>query len=156
MLLHDTGIIGKDLFLDPNQPPDLRVPSTANITYPACEGNPPGKDDHANGQLLGRLWWNIRTDIHAIPSVALSMAQELFADWTMLTSGSADPHASCSSYVQPADADTLIEVLTADDDDSDLSNGTPNRTVICQAFSDRGVESPPGLGLCTESAGGTA
>lgn len=39
---------------------------------------------------------------------------------------------SCES----AHAQTVIEVLTVDDDDADLSNGTPNcQDIICPAFS---------------------
>lgn len=114
---------------------------SANITYPACTDQ---GDAHTRGQMLGRIWRDIHTNIMD-PDDALL----LFADWTMLTGGTAPPPATgCTTVDQPADTGTLIEVLTADDDDADISNGTPNDLVICAAFDDRDIETQFGISPC--------
>ncbi len=151
MLVHDTGVIGKDYLTATEPPQDGRSPSTADITYPECS-----TDEYIRGLLLGRLWWDIRTNITPPIGVEpIDAARLLFVDWTLLTSGSADPHGDCTTAVdQPADGDTFIEVLVADDTDGDLSNGTPNEDVICAAFAARGIDLPANVGACEESAGG--
>src|SRR5690606_32179182 len=141
-LVHNTGVIGQNWYLDRAT---VREPGSATITYPTCDNLA-----HTNGMLLGRLWWDIRLQLDDPPPDEPDNTRLLFVDWTMLSNGEAPPDTGslCPTLSQPADLGTLIEVLTADDDDGDLSNGTPNSAVICQAFSDRGIDSPPGLGLC--------
>src|SRR5690606_28815506 len=107
---------------------------------------------HTRGMLLSAIWLDLRS------LLGLSATHDLFVDWAQIAGGfrpepsgcTRDPAHPGTALTQSADVATLIEVLTADDDDNDLSNGTPNLTEICQAFSGRGIES----NLCTESAGG--
>lgn len=108
---------------------------------------------YEDGMVLSAIWLKLAAE-PASGGIGLSNAQELFVDWAMLTGGGIEEGPEgCESDTKTAGLATLIEVLTADDDDNDLSNGTPNRTAICAIFASRLIESPPGLGLCTESAG---
>jgi hypothetical protein len=146
-LVHNSDVIGASFKLS-GSPTYLRQPSTANVIYPAC-ATVPGtsiSDKHYNGQLLGRIWWDILTNGTSVDPLAT--ARLLFTDWTMLSNGEASPHDDCNTVGQPADTGTLIEVLTADDDDLDISNGTPNDAVICQAFADRSIETQFALSPC--------
>lgn len=142
MYVHNTDIIGQDWILP--TPSIVRQPSGATVTYPACSGGP-----HERGELLGRLWWDILDGIDPDPT-ELEAAQRLFANWTLLSNGAGAVDPSCGSNTlgQPADTGTLVEVLTADDDDGDISNGTPNYLVICQAFADRDIETQFGISPC--------
>ncbi|MFG0285810.1 MAG: GC-type dockerin domain-anchored protein [Phycisphaerales bacterium JB039] len=136
----------------PNCDPD-RSPLTAT---PRPEFDCATSAPHADGMLLGALWLELAAEPIS-GGIGPDSAHQLFVDWAMLTSGGVENGPEgCESDPKAAGPATLVEVLTADDDDADLSNGTPHRTAICQIFSGRGIESTPGVGLCTESAGGSS
>lgn len=128
MLVHDTTCLGYNFEISGGC---FRSPGSATFTYPVCEADP-----HDNGQLLGRIWWDIKE------STDLATASSIFGRWTMIAGGQAPPEPNCAQgeeFGQPADETTLIEVLTADDDDNNVSNGTPNDLEICCAFEARGI-----------------
>lgn len=128
VLLHDTGIIGQNFFLSGG---NIRNINTATTMYPcSAEG-------HTCGQVLARVWRNIRNNFGATYGAAtgLSLAQQLMVDWSQITGGGSGSNA--------AHPNTAIEVLVADDDDGDIENGTPNYADICAAFSNRNIPCPP-------------
>jgi hypothetical protein len=131
-LVHDTDTIGQDWMLP--TPSYLRKPGASPVTYPACTGG-----EHDRGELLGRIWWDIRMELDDPPPDPPDNTRLLFVRWSMMTNGAAPAHSSCSLLKQPADTGTLIEVLIADDDDNQISNGTPNDLEICAAFAGRDI-----------------
>jgi len=119
MLLYDVPGIGYDLFDDDDY---VRNAATADMQYP-CSG-----EIHTCGMVLSGIFWEIRQHL------GLSDTQQLFVDWLQATAG-----GSGSNSAYPT---TAVEVLTVDDDDANLENGTPNEDVICDAFEDHGIACP--------------
>ncbi len=68
------------------------------------------------------------------PDVGLEYAQQLFTDWTGITIG--------GQGLNSAHPQTAIEVLTVDDDDGVLGNGTPHYAEICAAFAAHSIDCP--------------
>jgi len=128
MLIYDDPIIGHD-FAGPGS--QVRDPVAANIQYP-CSSN----SVHTCGQILGACFWKIRDNFGSVFGSAegLTQAQQLFVDWSLVTLG-----GSGDSSAHPQ---TVIEVLTVDDDDTTLDNGTPNFTEICAAFEEHSISCP--------------
>ncbi|MFG0260259.1 MAG: hypothetical protein ACF8LK_07885, partial [Phycisphaerales bacterium JB041] len=109
-MLYDTGVVGEFFFL--NGP--LRDNDNTVRTYP-CQGA-----IHDCGQVLGGLWWHSREHFGTTygSEAGLEEIQQLFVDWSMITTG-----GSGSNSAHPG---TAIEMLTVDDDDGNIFNGTPN------------------------------
>ena len=128
MLIYDDPIIGHD-FQGPGT--QVRNPLAANIQYP-CQST----SVHNCGQILGAAFWRVRENFGAVYGSAegLSQVQQLFVDWSLITIGGA---GSSSAHPQ-----TAIELLTLDDDDSSLGNGTPNYSEICDAFAQQSIICP--------------
>ncbi len=57
---------------------------------------------------------------------------------------------------QSADEGTLIEVLTGDDDDANITNGTPHCQQILAAFADGNITPTSFEIVCDESVSGSA
>ncbi len=128
MLMFDDPIIGSG-FAGPGTV--VRDPVAANVQYP-CSGSV-----HFCGQLVGGVWWNIRAEFGALSGSAPGLAdsQLLFTDWAQITIGG---QGSSSAHPQ-----TAIEVLTVDDHDGFLDNGTPHYPEICAAFAGHSIACPP-------------
>jgi hypothetical protein len=110
----------------------VRNPIAANIQYPCSNGDP-----HYCGQVVAAVWWRIRTaygSFYGEPD-GLDRARQLEVNWSLITTGG--PDASNS-----AGPSTAIEVLTVDDDDGNLDNGTPNYGRICPAFGAQSIQCP--------------
>lgn len=91
--------------------------------------------------LLSALWLDLAAD-PASGGLGKTSARQLFVDWMLLTAGGIDDGpALCPTRDMAAGPATLIEVLTADDDDGALNNGTPNSSEICAIFASRGITS---------------
>ena len=128
MLLYDTPIVGEYFFTGGGA---IRQPGISVRTYP-CSG-----EIHFCGELVAGVWWRIRQNLGATfgSATGLAMAQQLQVDWTLITLGG---QGTNSAHPQ-----TAIEVLTVDDDDGNLGNGTPNYSDICAAFDTHGIDCPP-------------
>lgn len=131
MMMYNISIIGED-FGGTGQ--HIRVPPLANVQYPCAGGS------HHCGQLLGGVWWDIRSGFMGKLGAVngLEHARQLQVDWALVTAGGLG-----GGFVNSAHPGTAVEVLTLDDDDGDLNNGTPNYDVICDAFANHSIE-------CTE------
>ena len=131
MLMWNDPMIGRD-FLGPGNP--VRDLVAADKQYP-CQG-----EVHECGQVLGGSWWEVKQALAASlgEEPGLNLARQLFTDWTEITIGV--PFGPNSATPQ-----TAIEVLTADDDDADLNNGTPHQAEICAGFAEHSIPCP---GVC--------
>ncbi|HZW09745.1 MAG TPA: GC-type dockerin domain-anchored protein [Phycisphaerales bacterium] len=118
-LLYDTGIIGEHFTTGGGS---IRNNDNTIRKYP-CSG-----EVHYCGQLLGGVWWHMRENFGATYGSALGLeeVQQLMVDWTIITTGGQGDNA--------AHPGTVIEVLTLDDDDGNINNGTPNFDDITAAF----------------------
>jgi|GEM_PF-4612569 len=122
---------------------------SGNCAHNYAPGQPehvyPSQEPNAD-QVLGGLWRDIREKLsvdyggpHADPT-ALQVSRQLFADWSQITLGGViHEFATGSRDYQAAHPLTLIEILTVDDLDGDLTNGTPNCQYICAAAGDHGL-----------------
>lgn len=128
VLLYDTGIVGQNFFLSGG---NIRNINTTTVTYPCSSSS------HTCGQVIARVWRNIRNNFGTTygSSTGLDLARQLMVDWAQMTGG--------GSGTDSAHPNTAIEVLTVDDDNGDLDDGTPNYTDICAAFSNRNITCPP-------------
>ncbi|UYV12521.1 MAG: hypothetical protein NCW75_14645 [Phycisphaera sp.] len=124
--LYDTGIVG-ERFIGGGA---VRNPEAARQQFPC------GSAIHTCGQVLGGSWrWmrlNMTSTLGSGP--ALERVQDNFVAWSMITLG-----GDGSDSATPR---TAIEVLTVDDDDGIIGNGTPNYTEICEAFDRHGIDCP--------------
>ncbi|MGE3164082.1 MAG: hypothetical protein AB7O52_04205 [Planctomycetota bacterium] len=131
VLQHDDPRIGPDLH---GNGASLRDVSAASVLYP-CVASP-----YICSQVLAGFWWDLRVRLTATLGVdALAYTQQLFTDWAQITVG-----ASSGLFGNSATPVTVLEVLTVDDDDGDLGNGTPHAAEICAAFAARGLACPAG------------
>jgi hypothetical protein len=138
-LVYDTDIVGQDYYgCDEHE----REPLNPRREYPWCDE----ARAHKRGMILSGIWLDILGNLSDTCGGCsccdgLELARQLHVDWTFITQGGESSLAACSS-VSPGHAahvGTLIEVLTADDDDGDLSNGTPHLAEICAAFDLHGI-----------------
>ena len=141
MLMYQTPTIGEQFFSSGSA---MRNPGTDNRQYP-CSG-----EIHYCGELLAGVWWDIRKNLSAIYGANGDViVAQLFVDWAQITGGGSGTNYTNSAYPQ-----TVVEVLTVDDDDDELANGTPNRDAICAAFAAHGIQCPPLPALLFQYPGG--
>ncbi|HZW09746.1 MAG TPA: GC-type dockerin domain-anchored protein [Phycisphaerales bacterium] len=126
-MLYDTGVIAQDFF-GLGQP--IRDNDNEIVTYPC------GGEVHFCGQVLGGVWWHLRENMGATygSGPGLEMTQQMHVDWSLITSG-----GSGNDGAHPG---TAIEVLTIDDNDGNLDNGTPNYDEIFAAFDQHNIPVP--------------
>ncbi len=126
VLLYDDPLLGRFFFTGGGA---IR---NANNTQPyPCAGA-----IHFCGQVLSGSWWSIRQQLGASlgSQAGLDLARDEFIAWSLITSGGIGDNA--------AHPGTAIEVLTVDDDDGDINNGTPNNAAICAAFAEHNIDCP--------------
>ncbi|MCA9278827.1 MAG: hypothetical protein H6815_11600 [Phycisphaeraceae bacterium] len=127
ILIFDDPILGRG-FYGPGTV--VRDPVGENLQYP-CSGA-----IHFCGMLLGGTWWDIRQNMGTTygSQPGLELTRDLHVAWYLITSG-----GQGSNSAHPG---TAIEVLTVDDNDGNLENGTPNYNEICAAFSSHSIDCP--------------
>ncbi len=90
-----------------------------------------GSEAHECGQVLSGAVWRVRTELaKTSPTDALRVASELAAGSVLLHRG---------STIRPG---ITIDFLTLDDDDGDLTNGTPHWQEICTGFNAHALNCP--------------
>lgn len=129
IILYDTGLMGQD-FEGPGTV--VRNIPAANQQYPCTSSA-----IHQCGQIIGGVWYDtkIRFQAQLGSTLGLEATRQLAVDWAQITLG--------GQGLNSAHPDTAIEVLTMDDDDGNLGNGTPNYALICEAFAEHGIDCPP-------------
>ncbi len=127
LLMYDTPIVGENF----QGTSPVRQPGIIVQTYP-CSSTA----IHTCGQIVGGVWWRIRTGFGARygSQQGLDLTRQLHVDWTLITGG--------GSGLNSAHPQTAIEVLTVDDDDGNINNGTPNYNEICAAFATHQIPCP--------------
>jgi hypothetical protein len=129
VLQYDTGIIGQSM-----RGPGLHIRNVAAAAVSApCEA----LGVHGCGQALGGTWYDIKENLKSQlgATEGLAKARQLFAQWTLMTVGGVAGWGS----VHPSSDD---EILFVDDDNGNLSDGTPHRQAICAALAGHGVLCP--------------
>jgi hypothetical protein len=85
-------------------------------------------ESHADGMIIGGALWHMRVNLNDVP-----LAESLFHYARYGLPGS-------PSQPEPQNfLDYLVEVYVVDDDDGDLTNGTPHAAEIAPAFSRHGI-----------------
>ncbi len=126
-MLYDTPIIAEDFF---GLGSPIRDNDNTIVTYPC------GGEIHYCGQVLGGVWWHLREfmgDTYG-SGPGLELTQQMHVDWSLMTTG-----GSGNDGAHPG---TAIEVLTIDDNDGNLDNGTPNYDEIYAAFTMHNIPVP--------------
>jgi hypothetical protein len=127
-LLFDDPVMGRNFQgsspvrdYSPGQPEDL---------YP-CSGSC-GGEVHCCGEVIAGFWWDVREQYGTSPGLA--EVQQLFVDWSQITNGGSGDNS--------AHPQTIIEILTVDDDNGDLADGTPHYPLICAAAAAHALPCP--------------
>ena len=84
---------------------------------------------HADGEIIAGAFWDLYLNLNNNMQQVIDLFKETF------DSGIDGPNGNEGSIY----TDILIEVLYADDNDGNLSNGTPNDLAIIQAFALHGI-----------------
>jgi hypothetical protein len=121
VVLWDTGIIAQDFFGPGAHIRDLTV-RPPRFSYPCVD------ESHNCGEVLAGAWRQLRQNVGATHGVTdgLDLARDLFVGWSMITLG--------ATGFDSATPRTVVEILTIDDDDWYIENGTPNWEDVASAF----------------------
>ncbi|MDX2116909.1 MAG: GC-type dockerin domain-anchored protein [Planctomycetota bacterium] len=134
ILLYDDGIVGRGFSTNGGA---VRNIDQANQQYPC------NLEIHTCGQIVAGVWRDLRLNFQGLYGTAsLELARQLHVDWSLITTG-----GTGSNFVNSAHPGTPIEVITADDNDGDITNGSPNYTPICAAFSKHNITCPSASGV---------
>jgi hypothetical protein len=138
IMVLDDPVFGRNGYHSP-QPHNIREdPRDVCCKYPSstlrCSCN-----SYEAGMVLSGTWTRITASFKDRygEEAGLERARKLHVNWIALTTGA---DGGCNSVHPP----TAVEVLSLDDDDGDLGNGTPNWDLICDAFGTHGVVCPDG------------
>lgn len=126
-MTNDSGM-GRGFFFDDNPLRELD-PADREARWPTDVSG----DTHTTGLIFGGAMWDLRTALvlQLGPQTGVEQTNQL---WYQALQRSTDIPS------------TYVEVLAADDDDGDLSNGTPNYCAIVDAFEAHGLADPDAMG----------
>jgi len=100
--------------------------------YSATSCSSCGSEIHACGQLIAGIVWDIRQALAVThPDNYVDLINNLTLSSVLLHMGTA------------INAQIAIDLLTLDDDDGNINNGTPHYNEICSGFSAHGLSCPP-------------
>ena len=85
-------------------------------------------ESHADGEIIAGAWWDLGQNLDSIPQM-----MDIFIGTHYATLSEPDGNEGVLYR------DVLLEALLYDDDDADLTNGTPNGVDICGAFGIHGI-----------------
>jgi hypothetical protein len=143
----------------------LRQPLVCDPLYPGCFNTPSSVPEswYNNGMLLAALWMDTRE------AMGFSDTRTLFSTWSMIATAPGIEIDGCQPCYHPngppcseclpcvpdegAGANTLYEVLIADDDDENLENGTPNDEALCGIYAARNIYLEIDVEICEEHSG---
>mgnify|MGYP001468946946 CR=1 FL=1 len=91
---------------------------------------------HNCGETLGGSWYFIKEQFKSFygTSAGMDNVRQLGVDWSMITNGGANGHG--------AHPGTAIEILTVDDDNGNLADGSPNYSRICAGMANHNIVCP--------------
>jgi hypothetical protein len=131
VMMYDVGIVGQDFTTSGGFVRNL-TDGTPDWTSGSCSAG-----THPCGETLGGSWYFIKEQFKTFygTSAGLDNVRQLNVDWSMITNGAdANGHG--------AHPGTAIEVLTVDDDNGTIDDGTPNRNRICAGFANHNITCP--------------
>jgi hypothetical protein len=107
----------------------------ANIQYP-CSASC-GGEVHCCGQQLAAIWWQLRTAYGTLlgDPTGLELCRSEEVAWSLITLGGINSSNSAGPR-------TAVEMLTVDDNDGNLVNGTPHYDQICPVFASHSISCP--------------
>jgi hypothetical protein len=128
IMIYDTGIVGEFFQTTGGA---VRNPASANQQYP-CSSSA----IHTCGQILGGTWYELNQLYKGFYGTTdgLDRSRDLNVGWSMITLG--------GSGLNSAHPGTAIEMLTIDDNNGNLADGTPNYNRICNALGQHGISCP--------------
>ncbi len=134
MLIADDPQLGVGFFLDQCNTPLRNADNTCQYDANACSTC--GSEIHACGKLLSGAIWSVRNELFVTEeSNYLNILSNLTLNSILLHTGSS------------IDSRITIDFLNLDDNDGDLSNGTPHWSEICNGFNAHGLDCPLGLSV---------
>jgi hypothetical protein len=141
VLLSDDPGLGYGFYLNSCTTP-LRTADN-DCQYSATSCSSCGSASHACGRLLSGIAWDIRNALQAVePTTYRSILSALFLNSVPMHTGTT------------IDASIAEDLLTLDDNDGNLDNGSPHYTQICAGFAAHGLSCPPissGLGVSPDT-----
>lgn len=137
MLYSGVPGLGYGFYLNQCTTPLRTADNDCQYSATACSSC--GSEAHACGNLISGAVWDMRLAFAAAyPETYADMVNALVLSSIPMHTGTA------------IDDSIAIDLLTLDDDDADLDNGTPHYAQICAGFNAHGLTCPPiqiGLGL---------
>ena len=85
---------------------------------------------HGDGEIIAGAWWDLYLNFGSDMDATMALFTEAYYGLQAQTSNGNEGQAF---------KDVLLDVLEADDDDGNISNGTPNIADICDAFGKHGI-----------------
>ena len=119
MYMNQDYIIGKEFFPEEHKP--VRDLSEVKV-YPEDVSD----DPHVTGQIVAGAWWDLNQGLKA--ALGATKAHDLMGKFLFK-----------GIYEFPKMSDVYQATLVLDDDDGDLTNGTPNLCIINAAFKKHGL-----------------
>lgn len=83
---------------------------------------------HADGEIIAGAWWDLYQSMGSMDQMMKLFSECMYA----LITGPDGTEGEVFT-------DILVEALTNDDDDADITNGTPNDSIIVEAFARHGI-----------------
>jgi hypothetical protein len=122
--------LGLGFFLNQCTTPLRDADNTCQYSATACSSC--GSEIHDCGQLMSGTIWSIRKALAiSYPTTYVDLINNLTLSSILVHKGTA------------INAQIAIDLLTLDDDDGNINNGTPHYTEICSGFSAHGMACPP-------------
>ncbi|MDM7917283.1 MAG: FlgD immunoglobulin-like domain containing protein [Candidatus Eisenbacteria bacterium] len=131
LLIDGNPIVGEGFYQD-NCVTGIRTADN-DMRYP--DDYAPG-DIHGNGQIVSGFWWDARERL--VPQIGEEATRDLL--WTNWHFG----RVALQPLSMP---DQILTAFLMDDDDGDLTNGTPNYYAYCPAAEHHGFDTPAPAGV---------
>lgn len=130
VMMYDIGIMGQDFTTTGGFVRNLQDGT------PDWSGGSCNSGTHTCGEMLGGSWYFIKENFKSFYGSVdgLDRVRQLTVDWAMIASG---PSSNWGAH-----PGTAIEVLTVDDDNGNIDDGTPNRSRICSGFAQHNIACP--------------
>jgi len=122
--------LGLGFFLNQCTTPLRNADNTCQYSATSCSSC--GSEAHDCGQLMSGIVWSIRKNLAVThPDTYVDFINKLTLSSILVHTGTG------------INAQIAIDMLTLDDDDGNINNGTPHYNEICSGFSAHGLSCPP-------------
>jgi len=85
---------------------------------------------HGDGEIIAGAWWDLYLNLGSDMNATMALFADAYYGLQAQTANGNEGQAF---------RDVLLDVLQADDNDNDITNGTPNIIEICDAFGKHGI-----------------